>query len=189
MSVFVHDSSVVGPDAKIGDGTKIWQNVIIQDGAEIGCNCNIGSNVYIEGGVKLGNGVKLKNGQSIICTGVEIEDDVFVGPNCTYTNVINPRAFISRKHEFKNTYIRKGATLGGNVTVVCGNTIGRYAMVGAGAVVTHDVDDYALVVGNPAKKIGYVCECGCKLNEELVCSECGKSYEKNDDQIKMRGEK
>lgn len=184
----IHKSASVAESAQIGEGTSIWQNCIIQDDVFIGENCNIGANVFIEKGVRIGNGVKIKNNIAIY-SGVEIADDVFLGPNCVFTNVINPRAFISRKHEFKKTIVRKGATIGANATIICGHDIGEYAMVGAATVVAHNVRDYNLVVGNPDRKIGYVCQCGCRLNENLVCSECGKSYEKIEDQIELRGEK
>lgn len=180
--VQIHDSAEVSLKASIGKGTSIWQNCIIQDGAVIGENCGIGANVFIEKGVRLGNRVKVKNNIAIY-TGVTCEDDVFLGPNCVFTNVINPRSFISRKSEFKPTAVKKGATIGANATIVCGNTIGKYAMVGAGAVVTKDVADYELVVGNPAKKIGYVCECGCRLDtddeKKYCCCNCKKTYRLN----------
>lgn len=175
MSVKVHKSVIMDGSAKIGEGTSIWQNCIIQDGVIIGENCNIGANVFIEKGVRIGNRVKIKNNIAIY-SGVEIEDDTFLGPNCVFTNVINPRAFISKKHEFMKTVVKKGATIGANATVVCGHTIGKYSMVGAGTVVIHDVGDYSLVVGNPDRHIGFVCECGCRLNEEYKCTGCGKKY-------------
>lgn len=180
--VQIHDSAEVNSKASIGKGTSIWQNCIIQEGAVIGENCNIGANVFIEKKVRLGNGVKVKNNIAIY-TGVTCEDDVFLGPNCVFTNVINPRSFISRKSEFKSTVVKRGATIGANATIVCGNNIGRYAMVGAGSVVTKAVEDYELVVGNPAKRIGYVCQCGCRLNTDdetvYVCSNCRKTYRFN----------
>lgn len=182
----IHKSASVAESAQIGEGTSIWQNCIIQDDVFIGENCNIGANVFIEKGVRIGNGVKIKNNIAIY-SGVEIADDVFLGPNCVFTNVINPRAFISRKNEFKKTIVEHGATIGANVTIVCGHRIGKYAMVGAGCVVAHDVPDYSLVVGNPDKQIGYVCECGCRLNSKLVCLKCGKEYEMEDYGIKEIG--
>ena len=171
----IHESARIGKNASIGNGTSIWQNCIIQDDVVIGGNCNIGANVFIEKGVRIGRGVKIKNNIAIY-SGVIVEDDVFLGPNCVFTNVINPRAFISRKKEFKNTMIKKGATIGANATIVCGNTIGKYSMVGAGCVVTHDVLDYELVVGNPARPIGYVCECGARLDKEYICTECKERH-------------
>lgn len=184
----IHESASVSDKAKIGDGTSIWQNCIIQDDVVIGENCNIGANVFIEKGVKIGNGVKIKNNIAIY-SDVVIEDDVFLGPNCVFTNVINPRAFISRKHEFRETIVHKGATIGANATLICGHNIGKFALVGAGTVVAHDVPDYALVVGNPDKEIGYVCECGCRLNNQLQCIECDKQYENKNGQICPKGEK
>lgn len=172
----IHESASVDSGAKIGEGTSIWQNCIIQDDVVIGENCNIGANVFIEKGVRIGNGARIKNNIAIY-SGVYIEDDVFLGPNCVFTNVINPRAFISRKHEFKNTVVKKGATIGANATLICGHSIGKYSMIGAGAVITHDVPDYSLVVGNPGRVHGYVCECGCRLNDQYICTQCGKEYE------------
>lgn len=172
----IHETANVDSGAKIGDGTSIWQNCIIQDDVVIGDNCNIGANVFIEKGVRIGNGVRIKNNIAIY-SGVIIEDDVFLGPNCVFTNVINPRAFISRKHEFKSTIVKKGATIGANATLICGHTIGRYSMVGAGAVISRDVGDYALVVGNPGRIHGYVCECGYRLNDQYICTQCGKKYQ------------
>ena len=136
----IPESASVSPGAQIGEGTSIWQNCIIQDDVVIGENCNIGANVFIEKGVRIGNGVKIKNNIAIY-SGVEIADDVFLGPNCVFTNVINPRAFISRKHEFKKTIVGKGATIGANATIICGHNIGEYAMIGAGCVVAHNVPE------------------------------------------------
>lgn len=183
----IHESASVADGAQIGEGTSIWQNCIIQNDVGIGENCNIGANVFIEKGVRIGNGVKIKNNIAIY-SGVEIADDVFLGPNCVFTNVINPRAFISRKHEFKKTIVGKGASIGANATIICGHKIGEYAMVGAGAVVAHSVPAYNLIVGNPDKLLGYVCQCGCRLNDRLICTECGKEYETINDQINMKGE-
>ena len=181
----IHESTIIGASAQIGEGTSIWQNCVIQDDVLIGENCNMGANVFIEKGVRIGNGVKIKNNIAIY-SGVEIEDDVFLGPNCVFTNVINPRAFISRKNEFRRTIVKKGATIGANATLICGHNVGRYAMVGAGCVVVHDVDDYSLVVGNPDRLIGYVCECGCRLNRDFKCLECGMEYEMLNSHIKNR---
>lgn len=184
----IHESASVDMGAKIGEGTSVWQNCIIKDEVVIGKHCNIGANVFIEKGVKIGNGVKIKNNIAIY-RGVEIADDVFLGPNCVFTNVINPRAFISRKHEFKKTILEKGVTIGANATIVCGHNIGKYAMVGAGTLVAHDVADYNLVVGNPDRLIGYVCECGCRLDDQLICTECGKHYEIVDGRVNLKGDK
>jgi UDP-2-acetamido-3-amino-2,3-dideoxy-glucuronate N-acetyltransferase len=173
--VKIHDKACVEDGAIVGDGTSVWQYCIIKDGAVIGKKCNIGAGCYIENKVSIGDGVKIKNNITLY-EGVTVEDDVFLGPNCVFTNVINPRSFIERKKEFKETVVKKGATIGANATIICGNTIGRYAMVGAGSVVTRDVPDHALVVGNPARQCGYVCVCGCRLDEKLNCSTCGKEY-------------
>lgn len=173
--VKIHDTAEVSEGAHIGDNTCVWQRCVIQKGAIVGKNCNIGANVYIEGDVRIGDRVKIKNNIAIY-SGVIVEDDVFLGPNCVFTNVVNPRSFIDRKHEFKQTIIRRGATIGANATIVCGNVIGCYAMIGAGAVVTKEVPDYALVIGNPGRIAGYVCECGCKLDNTLMCRECERIY-------------
>ncbi len=174
-------TSIIDSDAQIGRGTRIWQFCNIMADVIIGDNCNIGQNVFIESGVQIGSHVKIKNNVALY-RGVICEDDVFLGPNCVFTNVINPRSFIERKHEFKKTIIKKGATIGANATILCGNVIGRYAMVGAGTVVTHNVGAYQLVIGNPGRVAGYVCSCGNKLQEEsglLHCLECGKKYRQN----------
>lgn len=175
---FVHSSAEVEEGAVIGEGTKIWNFSHIRSSARIGKRCNIGQNVFIDNAV-IGNGVKIQNNVSVY-TGVHVEDDCFLGPSVVFTNVSTPRAFIDRRPEIKNTYIRKGATLGANATIVCGVTVGRYSFVGAGAVVTKDVPDHALVFGNPALLKGWVCECGIKLNIQdnaARCDRCGQSYE------------
>ena len=175
---FVHESSYVDEPSKIGKGTKIWHFSHIMGNSEIGENCNIGQNVVVSPDVKLGNNVKIQNNVSVY-TGVICEDDVFLGPSCVFTNVINPRSFISRKDEYKQTLIKKGASIGANATIVCGHNIGRYAFVGAGSVVTKDIPDYALVVGNPAKIKYYVCECSEKMNfvdNKFTCPKCRKEY-------------
>jgi UDP-2-acetamido-3-amino-2,3-dideoxy-glucuronate N-acetyltransferase len=156
----------------------------------MGENCVIGQNVFIGKGVKIGNNVKVENNVSIF-EGVTLEDDVFCGPSCTFTNVTNPRSQISRKHEFQATLVRKGATIGANATIICGNTIGNYAFVGAGSVITRDVPDYALVYGNPAQLQGWVCECGEKLsfgkNNQAQCIRCGKIYRRKGEGIESQG--
>lgn len=175
---FVHESSYIDEPCKIGKGTKIWHFSHIMSDTIIGENCNIGQNVVISPNVILGNGVKIQNNVSVY-TGVICEDDVFLGPSCVFTNVINPRSFISRKDEYRKTIIRKGASIGANATIVCGHNIGRYAFVAAGAVVTKDVPDYALVMGTPARVKYYVCECSEKMNfvnSKFTCSKCGKAY-------------
>lgn len=186
MEYFVHESSYVDQPCKIGNGTKIWHFSHIMKDCKLGENCNIGQNVVISPGVILGNGVKIQNNVSVY-TGIECEDGVFLGPSCVFTNVINPRSFIERKTEYKKTIVKKGASIGANATIICGNTIGRFALIGAGAVVSKDVPDYALMVGNPARVKGYVCECGVKLafnKEEAKCKVCGMNYIKNGEIVK-----
>jgi UDP-2-acetamido-3-amino-2,3-dideoxy-glucuronate N-acetyltransferase len=176
---FAHESSYIDQPCEIGPGTKIWHFSHIMPNAEIGKNCNIGQNVVVSPVVVLGNGVKVQNNVSIY-TGVICEDDVFLGPSMVFTNVINPRAFIERKDEFRTTLIKKGATIGANATIICGHIIGRYALIGAGAVVSKDVPDFALLVGNPSRIIGYVCKCGQRLNFDklgkAICSACSEQY-------------
>jgi len=175
---FAHETSQIDEGCVIGEGTKIWHFSHVMAGAVVGERCNIGQNVVISPGVALGNGVKVQNNVSVY-TGVVCEDDVFLGPSCVFTNVINPRAFISRKDEFRRTLVKRGASIGANATVVCGHTVGKYAMVGAGSVVTKDVPDYALAYGVPAKCIGYVCRCGERISFEggqAICQACGKKY-------------
>jgi UDP-2-acetamido-3-amino-2,3-dideoxy-glucuronate N-acetyltransferase len=187
---FVHESSYVDDNVKIGDGTKIWHFSHIMGKCEIGEKCNIGQNVVISPGVKLGNGVKIQNNVSVY-TGVICEDDVFLGPSCVFTNVVNPRSFIERKSEYKETIIGKGASIGANVTIVCGHNIGKYALVGAGAVVTKHIPDYALVVGNPASMLGYVCKCGEKLrfkDDHATCTACGEEYKKENGKVESVNE-
>ena len=176
---FVHESSYVDQPCEIGEGTKIWHFSHIMQDCKIGRKCNIGQNVVISPGVILGNNVKIQNNVSVY-TGVICEDDTFLGPSCVFTNVINPRSFIERKEEYQESIVKKGASIGANATIVCGYDIGRYAFIGAGAVVTKDVPDYALMVGNPAKILGYVCKCGNrleKLDHEYKCNVCNKEYE------------
>jgi UDP-2-acetamido-3-amino-2,3-dideoxy-glucuronate N-acetyltransferase len=175
---FSHDTAVIDAPSRVGRGTKIWHFSHIMAGAEIGERCNIGQNVVISPGVKIANGVKIQNNVSVY-TGVILEDDVFCGPSMVFTNVTNPRSHISRKHELKPTLVKKGATIGANATILCGHTIGTYAFIAAGAVVTRDVPDYALVQGNPARIAGWMCECAHRLDLEhltATCPACGKSY-------------
>jgi UDP-2-acetamido-3-amino-2,3-dideoxy-glucuronate N-acetyltransferase len=188
---FIHESSYLDEPSKIGAGTKVWHFSHIMSNCVIGERCNIGQNVVISPGVILGNGVKIQNNVSVY-TGVICEDDVFLGPSCVFTNVINPRSFIERKSEYKDTRISKGASIGANATIICGNNIGKYALIGAGAVVTKDIPDYALVVGNPGQIIGYVCECGERIYFEKQsnskCRACGKDYTLIDGIVSARGE-
>lgn len=177
---FAHETAVVDDGCIIGKGTKIWHFSHIMTGAEIGENCNIGQNVVISPGVKLGNNVKVQNNISIY-TGVICEDDVFLGPSMVFTNVINPRSAIIRKNSYLSTIVEKGASIGANSTIVCGNKIGTYAFIGAGAVVTKDVKPYSLVVGNPARQTGWMSEYGHKLifdnNNTATCPESGERYQ------------
>lgn len=178
-SFFVHPTSLIENASSIGDGTKIWHFSHIMRHTIIGKNCTIGQNVFIAENVSVGDNVKIQNNVSVF-GGVILEDDVFCGPSCVFTNVINPRSHVSRKQEFKPTLVKKGATIGANATIICGNTIGRYAFIGAGAVVTRDVPDHALVYGNPGRIEGWVCECGVKLSfehdDQAECPECSKIY-------------
>jgi UDP-2-acetamido-3-amino-2,3-dideoxy-glucuronate N-acetyltransferase len=178
---FAHESAYVDDGSEIGDGTKVWHFSHIMSGSRIGRGCNIGQNVVISPGVTIGNNVKIQNNVSVY-TGVVLEDDVFCGPSMVFTNVINPRSHVSRKHEYQQTIVGRGASLGANSTIVCGHNVGRYAFIGAGAVVTRDVPDYALVVGNPARVVGWVCQCGMKLAAGATppartqCRSCGSEY-------------
>lgn len=183
---FTHETAVIDEGAQIGAGTKIWHFSHISKNSILGKNCNIGQNVFIADGVVLGKNVKVQNNVSIY-TGVICEDDVFLGPSAVFTNVINPRSGVVRKSEYKNTLVKKGATIGANATIICGIEIGKYAFVGAGAVVTKNVKDYALVTGNPAKQTGWMSERGFKLNfnEEgiAVCDESKDRYAKVDEVV------
>jgi UDP-2-acetamido-3-amino-2,3-dideoxy-glucuronate N-acetyltransferase len=181
---FVHESSYVDEPCEIGEGTRIWHFSHVMSGSRVGSRCNIGQNVVISPEVRIGDNVKIQNNVSIY-TGVELEDDVFCGPSMVFTNVVNPRSHVSRKDEYQRTLVKRGASIGANATVVCGHTIGRYAFIGAGAVVTRDVPDFALVVGNPGRIAGWMCQCGIKLRfscdlqeEDSTCADCGKAYVK-----------
>lgn len=178
---FVHESSYIDEGAEIGAGTKIWHFCHVMPRAKIGARCNIGQNVLVSSDVTIGNNVKIQNNVSLY-TGVIIEDDVFLGPSMVFTNVINPRSHVNRKDEYQKTLVRKGASIGANATILCGTTLGQYCFIGAGAVVTKDVPDYALVYGNPAKIHGWMCQCGEQIqfdNELATCIKCGKKYTKH----------
>jgi len=184
-SFFAHQTACIDDGAKIGAGTRIWHFSHIMPDCIIGNDCNFGQNVVVSTGCIIGNNVKIQNNVSVY-SAVVLEDDVFCGPSMVFTNVINPRSHINRKNEYLPTLVKKGASLGANATIVCGNTIGTYSFVGAGCVVVDDVPDYALVVGNPAKMIGYVCYCGERLNlspkqaenASCSCKACDRQYEK-----------
>lgn len=181
---FVHESSYIDDNVKIGNGTKIWHYCHVQKGAILGSNCSLGQNVNIGNNVKIGNGVRIQNNVSVY-EGVEIEDNVFCGPSCVFTNVITPRAHFPVHGIYAKTLIKEGASLGANCTIVCGHVVGKSALIAAGAVVVKDVKDYALMAGVPAKQIGWVCECGIRLDESLLCR-CGRHYvEKNDILMKL----
>lgn len=186
MSYFAHETACIDENASIGEGTKIWHFSHIMSHCTIGTSCNIGQNVVISPNVSIGHGVKIQNNVSLY-TGLVVEDHVFLGPSCVFTNVINPRAFIQRKEEFRETILGTGASIGANATIICGHHIGKYALIGAGAVVTKDVPDYGLVVGNPSKIMGYVCQCGVTLQwqeEKATCEACGMAYLKEDQMVR-----
>lgn len=178
---FVHESAYVDAGVKIGQGTQVWHFCHILKGSCIGENCKIGQNVVIGPDVKIGNNVKVQNNVSVY-KGVTLEDDVFCGPSCVFTNVHNPRSAIPRMDKIRHTLVKKGATIGANATIICGNNIGGYAFIGAGAVVTKDIPDYGLILGVPGRLVGYICECGVKLSfnkKTACCNSCGKKYSKN----------
>ncbi len=175
---FAHETAIIDPGATIGPGTKIWHWAHISSKATIGENCTIGQNVYV-GNARIGHNVKIQNNVSVY-DAVVLEDDVFCGPSMVFTNVINPRSHIPRKSEYQQTLVKHGATVGANAVIICGHTIGRYAMIGAGAVVTKDVADYALVIGNPGRWVGWICQCGIRLSRayrHVRCPACGLAYE------------
>tara|TARA_B100000963_G_scaffold356638_1_gene377133 strand:- start:25517 stop:26080 length:564 start_codon:yes stop_codon:yes gene_type:complete len=174
-SKFIHESCFIDHDVEIGEGTKIWHFSHIQSNTKIGKNVVLGQNVNTGSNVVIGDNCKVQNNVSIY-EGVQLEDGVFCGPSCVFTNVITPRAFIRTREEYKKTLIRKGASIGANATIVCGVTVGKYAMIGAGSVVTKDVPNFALVYGNPAKQNGWVSKLGQKLNDDLICPESGEKY-------------
>lgn len=184
-SFWAHETACVDDPAGVGKGTRIWHFSHVGKGAVVGPRCSLGQNVYVAPGVVIGEGVKIQNNVSIY-DGVTLEDSVFCGPSVVFTNVFNPRSHISRKHEYRPTLVRQGATLGANATILCGITIGRFAFVGAGAVVTRDVPDYALITGNPGRQHGWMCRCGVKLKDlagktgaRFACPACAAEYRKS----------
>ena len=189
MAYTAHPTAVIDEGCTIGEGTRIWHFSHIMPGCVIGEGCNIGQNVVVSPGVKLGRNVKVQNNVSIY-TGVECEDDVFLGPSMVFTNVINPRSAVARRDQYQRTLVKRGATIGANATIVCGHDIGRYAFIGAGAVVTREVPDFALVVGNPARQSGWMSEHGHKLTfdakGEATCPESGQRYELKNGKVARR---
>lgn len=178
----IHPTAVVDTGAVIGDGTVIWHFCHVYASARIGDRCSLGQNVMIGPGVLIGNGVRIQNNVSVFA-GVTIEDDVFCGPSMVFTNVLTPRAFVDRKEDLVSTLVRRGASIGANATIVCGVTVGSYSLVGAGAVVTHDVPDHGLVVGNPARQIGWVSHEGERLGADLRCPRTGSQYREIDGRL------
>lgn len=186
---FIHPTSCADEGCAVGAGTRVWHFSHLMAGCTVGRNCTIGQNVLVASGAVLGDGVKVQNNVSVYA-GVVCEDGVFLGPSCVFTNVPNPRAFLPRRDQFRTTLVRRGASIGANATVVCGCTVGRYALVGAGAVVTRDVPDFALVTGVPARVRGYVCRCGEKLTfarDRAVCPACGLGYQRENGQVRESG--
>ena len=184
METYIHETACVDQGAIIGKGTKIWHFCHVMSGANVGENCILGQNVFIGGKAIIGNNVKIQNNVSVY-DAVFIEDDVFCGPSCVFTNVINPRAFVERKTEYRATRVKKGATIGANATVLCGVTIGEFAMIGAGAVVTKDVKPFSLMTGVPAKRSGWVSRNGHVLGNDLVCPETGERYIEEKGELKL----
>ena len=193
---FAHETACIDEGAEIGVGTKIWHFSHIMSNAKIGKNCNFGQNVVVSPQCRIGDNVKIQNNVSVY-TGVILEDDVFCGPSMVFTNVMNPRSHIERKSEYRDTLVRKGATIGANATVICGHTLGKFCFIGAGTVVTKDVPDYGLVVGNPGRHKGYVCYCGDKLGIEVSednverreCHTCGRGFKKENGEVMEANQK
>lgn len=184
MTIFIHESCYIDEGAQIGDGTNIWHFSHVMSTAKIGKNCSLGQNVFVAAHVTIGNNVKIQNNVSLY-KGVIIEDNAFLGPSMVFTNVINPRSHVIRKNEYKTTLVKNGASIGANATIICGVTLGQYCFIGAGAVITKDVPDYALVHGNPARIRGWFCQCGTRLefinnndHEVAKCPACGDQYRK-----------
>ena len=193
---YAHESCAIDDDVQIGEGTKVWHNSQIMSGAQIGNNCVIGHNCFVGGKAKLGNGVKLESNVDVWDL-VVLEDYVFAGPSAVFTNDLNPRSKYPKKQyptygQWVQTLVKEGASIGANATIVCGNTIGRHALIGAGAVITKDVPDYAMVVGNPSKQIGWICECGTRMEfgdkDKTTCKTCGRQYAKSASGVKCVGE-
>lgn len=180
---FVHESSYLDQPCAVGAGTKIWHFCHVMKDSVIGRDCVLGQNVLVSSGVRIGDGCKIQNNVSLY-TGVVLEDGVFCGPSMVFTNVVNPRSEIVRRDEFKPTLVRRGASIGANATIVCGVTLGEYCFVGAGAVVTRDVPDFALVVGNPARQRGWMCRCGVRLDADRGCRACGAAYAERDGRLR-----
>ena len=187
MSYYVHPSSIIDENCIIGDGTKIWHFSHVMSGAIIGDNCVLGQNVYIGAKTEVGNGVKIQNNVSLY-DAVIIEDDVFCGPSCVFTNVVNPRAFVERKAEYRETRVKRGASIGANATIVCGVILGEYCLIGAGAVVTKDVKPYALMTGVPARRTGWVSRSGIVLDQTLICPESKEKYIEINGELKLENE-
>lgn len=183
----IHPTAIVDEGAQIGEGTRIWHWVHVCGGARIGARCSFGQNVFVGNDVVIGNNVRVQNNVSIYDS-VKLEDDVFCGPSMVFTNVFNPRSHVSRKHDYRQTLVKRGASIGANATIVCGHTIGEYAFIGAGAVVTRDVPPYALMVGTPARRIGWMCQCGERLpsaDHAATCPACGARYQIDDNCIML----
>jgi UDP-2-acetamido-3-amino-2,3-dideoxy-glucuronate N-acetyltransferase len=183
-NIFQHPSAIIDDGCSIGSGSKIWHFCHILKGSKIGQNCVFGQNVMVGPDVEIGNGVKVQNNVAIY-KGVTLEDDVFCGPSMVFTNVLTPRAFVERKDEFLPTKVKRGATIGANATILCGVTIGRFAMIGAGTTVTRDVADHALVIGNPSRQLGWVSRSGERLSEDLICPRTGEKYQETESGLSL----
>jgi len=183
---FRHETAHIDAGAEVGSGSKIWHFAHVLSGSKIGANCNLGQNVMVGPNVRIGNGCKIQNNVAVY-EGVTLEDDVFCGPSMVFTNVLLPRAHVSRRSEFLPTLIKRGASIGANATIVCGHTIGAYAMIGAGAVVTRDVPDFALMIGAPARRIGWVSRSGERLKADLVCPRTGENYRLENGKLSFAG--